>query len=251
MSTINSRIIEVKEHFFGKKRGNHTLFCEKVGVKSNTASNWMKEGYNVGKEVVGQILMAFPTVSGLWLINGYGNMIIENPLHSEDEPYITTPSGISYFKAPGGKFIMKVPMVPIYAYAKYIDEFRDANIWEGNGYSYFPVDQIYHGNYQAFEIKGDSMDDDSKRSLSHGDVVNARELGYEHWKSKLHTKQYPNWIIVTDTTILCKQIIDQNIETGEITCHSLNPSPEYTDFTINLNDVRKLFNIVQKVSNNF
>ncbi|WP_303883929.1 hypothetical protein [Dysgonomonas mossii] len=95
------------------------------------------------------------------------------------------------------------------------------------------------------------MDDDSKRSLSHGDVVNARELGYEHWKSKLHTKQYPNWIIVTDTTILCKQIIDQNVETGEITCHSLNPSPEYTDFTINLNDVRKLFNIVQKVSNSF
>lgn len=178
--------------------------------------------------------------------------INDNPLRAELElPYLTTAAGISYFKMPGGKFIMKVPTVPVYAYAKYIDEVRDAEIWEGNGYSYFPVDQIYHGNYQAFEIKGDSMDDDSKRSLSHGDIVNARELSRDKWTSRLHTDQYPNWIIVTDTTVLCKQIINQNLETGDITCHSLNTSPEYTDFTINLNDVRKLFNIVQRVSSSF
>lgn len=189
-----------------------------------------------------------------WYVSGEGEMLKtdKNLLHTELElPYLTTAAGISYFKTPGGRFIMRVPMVPIYAYAKYIDEFRDADIWEGNGYSYFPVDQIYHGNYQAFEIKGDSMDDDSKRSLSHGDIVNARELSRDKWTSRLHTDQYPNWIIVTDNTILCKQIIDQNLDTGDIICHSLNPSPEYTDFPINLNDVRKLFNIVQRVTSDF
>lgn len=170
---------------------------------------------------------------------------------TNEEPYLTTSPGIKYFQRPGGKFLMRVPIVPVYAYAKYIDEVRDAEIWDGDGYFDFPVDQIYHGNYQAFEIKGDSMDDDSKRSLSHGDIVNARELSRDKWTSRLHTDQYPNWIIVTDTTVLCKQIISQNLETGDIVCHSLNPSPEYTDFTINLDEVRKLFNIVQKVSSSF
>lgn len=177
-----------------------------------------------------------------------GNVGI-NP--TNENPYLTTATGIKYFQRSGGKFLMRVPMVPVYAYAKYIDEVRDAEIWDGDGYFDFPVDQIYHGSYQAFEIKGDSMDDDSKRSLSHGDIVNARELGRDKWKSRLHTNQFPNWIIVTDNTILCKQIIKQNLDTGEITCHSLNPSPEYADFTINLDEVRKLFNIVQKVSSSF
>lgn len=193
------------------------------------------------------------------IIAFYGNDIVDIFISKQkekkksqiEEPYLTTVTGIKYFQRTGGKFLMRVPIVPVYAYAKYIDEIRDAEIWEGDGYFDFPVDQIYHGNYQAFEIKGDSMDDDSKRSLSHGDIVNARELGREHWKGKLHTDQYPNWIIVTDTTVLCKQIIGQDLETGDIICHSLNPSPEYTDFTINLNDVRKLFNIVQRVSSSF
>lgn len=193
------------------------------------------------------------------IIAFYGNDIVDIFISKQkekkklqtEEPYLTTVTGIKYFQRPGGKFLMRVPIVPVYAYAKYIDEVRDAEIWDGDGYFDFPVDQIYHGNYQAFEIKGDSMDDDSKRSLSHGDIVNARELSRDKWTSRLHTDQYPNWIIVTNTTVLCKQIINQNLETGDITCHSLNSSPEYTDFNINLNDIRKLFNIVQRVSSSF
>lgn len=53
----------------------------------------------------------------------------------------------------------------------------------------------------AFEIKGDSMDDDSKRSLSEGNVVLARELNKDLWRSKLHIENFPNWIIVLDNII--------------------------------------------------
>lgn len=190
----------------------------------------------------------------------YGNDIVDIFISSQkistydsgnEEPYFESTAGIKYYQRHGGKFIMRVPMVPIYAYAKYIDEMIDASVWDGDGFFDFPADQIYHGSYQAFEIKGDSMDDDSKRSLAHGDIVNARELSRDKWTSKLHTNKYPNWIIVLDDTILCKQITDHNLKNGDIVCHSLNPSPEYSDFTINLNKVRKLFNIVQKVSSSF
>ena len=95
------------------------------------------------------------------------------------------------------------------------------------------------------------MDDDSKRSLSNGDIVLARELNREHWREKLHVSDYPNWIVILNNTILCKQIINHNLEGGTIICHSLNPSPEYSDFKLNLNDVVQLYNIVQRVSSSF
>lgn len=164
------------------------------------------------------------------------------------EPYLTTKSGIKYHKLPNGKFIMSVPFVPIKAYAKYVDECRDAEHDTSEEVYNFMVEQVGHGNYMAFEIKGDSMDDDSKRSLCNGDIVLGRELSCEHWKSKLHTNEYPNWIIVMDNTILCKQIVKHNVSKGAITCHSLNPSPEYSDFELNLNNVRQMFNIIQRVS---
>ena len=95
------------------------------------------------------------------------------------------------------------------------------------------------------------MDNDSKRSLSNGDIVLARELGKEHWRNKLHTEDFPNWVIVLNNTILCKQIISQDLEKGTIVCHSLNPSPEYTDFELKLDDVCQLCNIVQRMSSTF
>lgn len=100
----------------------------------------------------------------------------------------------------------------------------------------------------GFEIKGDSMDDDSRRSFIQGDIILVRELDKSHWKDGLRYKKYPFGVIVLDGTVLCKQIIDQNLETGDVTCHSLNPSPEYADFKINLDQVCRIFNIVQKVS---
>ena len=249
---IGRKIIEKILEYLDMKA---PTFAESIGVKYQRIFDIQQEKTKkISGDLANCIVEKYNQFNINWLLTGEGEMLKtnDNLLRTELElPFLTTAAGISYFKMPGGKFIMKVPTVPVYAYAKYIDEVRDAEIWEGNGYSYFPVDQIFHGNYQAFEIKGDSMDDDSKRSLSHGDIVNARELSRDKWASRLHTDQYPNWIIVTDTTVLCKQIINQNLETGDIICHSLNPSPEYTDFTINLNDVRKLFNIVQRVSSSF
>lgn len=182
-----------------------------------------------------------------WLVTG----VQEREKDNKTTPYHINKSGIEYYQLANGKYRMRVPFVPIHAYAKYIDEHRDADYWAEDCFYEFLVDNIHHGNYKAFEIKGDSMDDDSKRSLSNGDVVLARELSSELWKSRLHTNEYPNWIIVLEDTILCKQIIEQDIEKCEITCHSLNSSREYADFKVSLNEVVQLFNIVQRVSTSF
>ncbi|MBK5722449.1 hypothetical protein JGH11_16350 [Dysgonomonas sp. Marseille-P4677] len=73
--TLNKRIEEIKIYYFGRKRGSHKKFIEKLDVASNTASNWMTDGYNVGKTVTDRLLEAFPDVSAGWLLTGEGNML--------------------------------------------------------------------------------------------------------------------------------------------------------------------------------
>lgn len=200
-----------------------------------------------------------------WLLTGNGEMLKQSETSSSTQPdasyikalgnevYTETGSGVKYFELSDNKFRMRVPLVPFNAYARYANEAcstieQEKEEWDEVE---FIVDKIGHGNYMAFEIKGDSMDDDSRRSFVQGDIVLARELDKIHWKDGLRYEKYPFWIIVLEGTILCKQIIDQNIETGDITCHSLNPSPEYSDFTINLQQVFRIFNIIQKTTTIF
>ncbi|MDU1889456.1 MAG: helix-turn-helix domain-containing protein [Dysgonomonas sp.] len=221
-----------------------------TAITKGTIANYIEGKTNPNKSNIA-LLAAYFKVNEEWLSSGNGNMNRVDRVKGE-EPYLITKAGLKYYEMANGKYRMRVPFIPVKAYAKYIDEYRDAEFM-GQEFDEFDfiVDKIGHGRYFAFEIKGDSMDNDSKRSLCNGDIVLARELGKEHWRNKLHTEDYPNWIIVLNNTILCKQIVDQDLEKGTITCHSLNPSPEYSDFELKLDDICQLCNIVQRVSNTF
>lgn len=257
MSTEGERISKIISRFCESKAD----FARRIGEKPQTVSNWVSRG--AGKNVLNKILTGFPEINANWLLTGEGEMLKqqENNTLPEastvrtrgNEVYLETSSGIKYFELSGSKYRMRVPLVPFNAYARYISETCEPIRQERESWDEveFIVDKIGHGNYMAFEIKGDSMDDNSRRSFVQGDLVLARELDKVHWTTSLHYNQYPFWIIVLSDTILCKEIIDHNIETGDITCHSLNPSPEYADFTINLKDVCRIFNIVQKTSTTF
>lgn len=82
------------------------------------------------------------------------------------------------------------------------------------------------------------MDDNTRRAICHGDIVMAKELRKEYWAYKLHIPKV--FVIVHKTGgITCKEIVEHNIETGEIVCHSWNPT--HRDFSLNLADVMQLF----------
>lgn len=221
-----------------------------TSITKGTIANYIEGKTNPNKSNI-SILANYFNVNEQWLLTGEGRMIRHEDLRGET-PYLITKSGVKYYEMSNGKYRMRVPFIPIKAYAKYIDEYRDAEFLGGEFEEFdFIVDKIGLGRYFAFEIKGDSMDDNTKRSLCDGDIVLARELSKEHWRNKLHTDDFPNWIIVLDNTILCKQIAEQNTEKGYIVCHSLNSSPEYTDFELKINEVYQLCNIVQRVSSVF
>ncbi|NDV63688.1 S24 family peptidase [Bacteroides sp. 224] len=251
-TTVVERIKTLLEY----KQLTNREFCAKVGFNYSTFHNYLngrRKAVDLG--LISKIIETFDDISPEWLIAGEGDMVKAPALsatHANDDtekPFLVTKSGNKYFETDGDHFIMRVPLVPYNAYARYLSDTGDYSAqYEPWSEVDFIVDRIAHGRYVAFEIKGDSMDDDTKNSISQGDLVLARELSRDLWTSKLRYRDYPYWIVVTQNGILCKQMVDHDVETGMITFHSLNPSPEYRDFQLHVNEIRQLYNIIKKTT---
>lgn len=131
------------------------------------------------------------------------------------------------------------PLISQYAYAGYLSGFGDNEFLESQPH-YVAARRYNGGHYVAFEVRGDSMDDGTKRSICEGDILLGRELRKDLWQFKLHVPKV--FIIVHRTDgICCKEVVDHNVETGILTCHSWNPDPEYKDFELNMKDILQLF----------
>ncbi len=102
------------------------------------------------------------------------------------------------------------------------------------------ADKEYKGKYLAFEVDGDSMEPEYQK----GDIVICREVPRVNWQYKLHFHDWDFVIAHGTQGIMLKEITAHNVETGEITCHSLN-SDMHPDFTLNLKEVAYLFNVVE------
>ena len=194
------------------------------------------------------IINAAPDLNQEWLLTGKGEMLVTDvtPMRkSELEEYTETKAGLKFFTREDGQIVMKVPVVPIAAIGSPEDEFAELiKEHEGDTVSVV-VDSVHHGSYIAFRVDGDSMDDGTHDSFERGDIVVVRELSRDKWLPKLHFKDWPYWVVCFGNNVRLKQIVAHDGPT--ITCHSINPSPEYTDFMLNLDDVQRLFNVVKKV----
>lgn len=190
-------------------------------------------------------------VSESWLYTGKGTMeetnLVSIPIKDEDGEFFTENHNSVKFYDLGEKYRMVVKLVPFAAYGRFANECdtleSEKETWEEES---FETDKIVHGKYFAFEVKGESMDDGTRNSFEEGDRVLVRELDRLHWKDGLRFKDHPFWVVVFDSSVLIKQIVNQDLTTGEITFHSLNPSPEYSDFTLSMDKIRALYYVLQK-----
>lgn len=181
------------------------------------------------------------------MLNESNVTLLLNSTQNEGNFYTESHNGVSFYELPNGSFRMEVSLVPWAAYGRFANECGtlepDKEEWEKES---FHTDKIVHGNYLAFEIKGDSMDDGSRSSFEEGDIVLVRELDRMYWHDSIRFKDCPYWVVVFGTSVLIKQIVAQDKDTGMITFHSLNPSPEYSDFTLSINEIRALYYVLQK-----
>jgi len=203
---------------------NKSKFYAKTGL----SNGFLDKVKDVGVSKIEKILSSYGDINPIWLICGDGDMIIDKDL---DPGLIKDGKPV-----PHGDF-MHTPVVINYAKAGYLAGYGDQEFIDSLPKILLPK-EYEKGNYLVFEIEGDSMND----QLQEGDKVLAKELPKEYWSSKLQINKYL-FIIVSRDGIVIKQITKHDVATGKIRCHSLNNSPEYSDFTMSLNTVYKLFYI--------
>ncbi|MEO6523914.1 MAG: hypothetical protein ABIN91_19680 [Mucilaginibacter sp.] len=144
-----------------------------------------------------------------------------------------------------GQYIMIVPLVQDYAYAGYLSGYQDDEYLEELPKHSFAVNKQHRGHYMAFQVIGDSMSNGTDESITEGSTVTGREIQRHLWNSRFHIHRFKDYVIVHKEGILIKRISKHDVDTGIITCQSLNPDKDaYPDFELNLDDCQQMFNIV-------
>lgn len=236
--TVKERLI----HFIKYKNLSQKRFEQAVGLSNGYVNNMSK---SLGASKLAEISRCYPELNTEWLLTGEGEMLNTDvtPVGPADDGEVMENSHGVRFIDKGDSMLINVPLVPYTALGSPLDEYAQLLQNEGSERISFPVDGVHHGSYFAFRVEGDSMDDGTFNGFRPGDIVLVRELDRQDWAPKLHISKWPFWVICWDNCVRLKQIVGQ---TGDsITCHSLNPSPEYCDFTLPLEGVKRLFNVVQ------
>ena len=206
-------------------------FGEKIGIKQAYLSEIESGKKPLTEELYNNIIEVFgmDKVSE-YFINTDNSDIIANSNTNEAIPI-------------NQNYIINVPLVNQYAQAGYLCGYEDATYMATLPTIPFIVDHEAQGNYVAFEVKGDSMNDGTEDSYLEGDLLLCREIQSHLWvTSKLHIRKW-DFVIVHQEGILVKRIIDHNVDSHTITIHSLNDM--YPDRVIDLTEVKQIFNVIE------
>lgn len=202
--------------------------ANKIGVQKQHISGWETNKYQPNKENLDKLATAL----GVKLTDLYN--------YSEEKHTSVSDIALTYEAVQKNREVVAIRVVEAKAQAGYLRGYADPEYMDTLPQIYVSREFERGGNYVAFTVNGDSMDDGTKRSLCQGDVVVGKELQKHYWSSKLHFNRVL-FIIVHRDGVLFKQITAHDVATGEITCHSFNP--HYEDFTLNLKEVSQLFYI--------
>lgn len=175
-----------------------------------------------------------------WLTDEEGDMLIqENAEQTQPEKPVLQKEAVPL----NPNAIIYVPLVNQYAYAGYLNGYQNETYMNTLPTIPFIADHEAMGNYIAFEVKGDSMNDGTEESYLEGDRLLCREIPPYLWaQSRLHIKKW-DFVIIHNEGIIIKRITDHDVENHLITVHSLNDM--YPDKVIDLAEVRQIFNVIE------
>ena len=189
---------------------NKNSFSNAIGISNNvTITRIINEHRTPSRATCEKIVSAFPSYNLQWVLTGEGEMLNNsNPVPKYNEA------------VPIQQDVVYIPLVNQFAYAGYLDGYSDCTYLEQLPKVPFIVDHEGHGNYIAFEVKGDSMNNGTEESYLEGDRLYCREIQPHLWAtSKLHLRKW-DFVIVHEDGIVVKRIIDHDVENHTITIHS-------------------------------
>lgn len=216
-----------------------------LNISKSTISNYLK-GKSSPNSTIMDVLADYLEEKGIsrdWLISGNEPMFLTKTDPTE-KPIINS-NGNEFIELPDGTYDIIVKELPFVCYASYVETLEHGEVYEDFKTSTFNVDKVGLGHYMAFTVKGDSMNGGSINDTPDGAKVLGRELNRHHWKDGFGPTEY-GWIILCQENIFHKDIIDLD-KKGNITLHSRNKSPEYSDFQVNLNEVNQIFKVIKRI----
>lgn len=213
---------------------NQTKFAKEIGVRQNNLSEILSGKRPIGGAMLFKICSHFG-ISKEWIEEGRGGMY-QTKLDAQFQPNAKILENTGF---------MNVPLVHVRAQCGYLSGYGDNEYMSQLPTMPVIVDKAYHGKYMLFEAEGDSMDDNTRSSICDRDIVLGREIQRHLWQYKLHISDWYFIIVHRTKGISIKKITDHNVETGIITCHSLNEL--YKDYQVSLNDVVELYNVIKIV----
>lgn len=145
-----------------------------------------------------------------------------------------------------GQLLMLVPVVDVFTMAGYLENMQDREYVDEMPTIDLIVDRKHRGKYLAFKVKGDSMSDGTEDSIPNNSTVIGRWIDKELWRSKLHTHDWDDYIIVHKSGTIVKRVIAHDTEEGTITIHSLNEDKNrFPDEVLYLDDIYQMFNVIE------
>lgn len=248
-----------------EKRVNNREFAAILGVREQVYSRIKKGEYPIGLVMKIRIETAFPEVNYDWLVHGKGP---REKIDTSVKPIVNPATillngnGLGYFsdeikftdgknnnifiEVSPGRYIMQTKLVTEKAKAGYLMGFSDSEYVDELPAHFITVTEFHRGEYRSFQVSGESMTDGTADSVLDGDIVTGRLIKRELWQSKFHTHKYRYWIIVHQYEgVVIKEIANHDVDSGILTLHSLNNDKNrFPDFTISLDDVNQIFNVV-------
>lgn len=218
-TSVKQRLIE----FIKYKDLSQRKFEQLVGLSNGFVNNISK---GIGADKMLKILSVFPELNQRWLLYNEGDML------QKKEALPRTMD-----------VIVGIPLVSQYAYAGYLSGYGDPEYIDKLPRIDFTPDRHMTGNYIAFEVRGDSMNDGSADSYLEGELLICREVEPVYWKDSQLFINKRDFVIIHKEGILIKRIIAHDVENHTITIHSLNPM--YQDEVLDLADVRQIFSVVE------
>jgi transcriptional regulator with XRE-family HTH domain len=249
----NQQLSRFIEEIRYRENINQTQIAERIGVTANYFSDVKKCRADLTDELLDKIYGVFPYLKNLEMDKKQKK---KEPLYIPSNAVPTVEAvefeyagenhngGIFYRDKNSGKLYLSVPHVPYAARGEFpnlADSLEPTTEW---GRETYEVDKKVNGRYFSFDVRGDSMDNGMRKSLQDGDKVLVRELELDNWRT-LRAGDHRFWVLVFDSSVLIKEISSFDGDTGTIICHSLNPSPEYHDFTLSLDNVRYLYYVIK------
>lgn len=223
-----------------KKSITQSQLAEVIGVSLRTIQIYEKENANIPRKNLDKIAAYFE----MRIDELYAHEVSEEGLiYGKEESNLKKAHSIQ--KLEPGKYLLSAPLIMGKKQREFLQRMDDMKYLGKLPHIGFMVDQVAVGNYLAFEVTNNAMDNGKANAIPQKSIVLGK-LTPSKQVIKQIEKEGVYWIIVYGTSVMCKQIAYYDKTKKSISCHSLHNSPEYADFEVPLNDISAFYRIIKK-----